>query len=233
MNNSDQKPKFFQGLYKPKNKSKYKGNLQKIIFRSSYELQFMHYCDNNPGVLEWASEELAIPYVKPTDGKIHRYFLDFWMKYVSNDYERTSPYWNIVTLNNTPNLTVDIYNSIIQDDGRYNVIRGDYDPDPIKGRIGELFFNTTKKILYIKKDGDIILDPNGKPIYKIKKLIVEIKPFSQTLKPKQPIRITNAYKKKLATFLVNASKWQAAEEFASKRGMEFKIITEKWLKNAR
>jgi len=31
-------------------------------------------------VLMWSSEEVVIPYRSPLDGKIHRYFMDFWMK---------------------------------------------------------------------------------------------------------------------------------------------------------
>lgn len=37
----------------------------------------MKYCDDTPGILRWASEELAIPYISPVDGKPHRYFPDF------------------------------------------------------------------------------------------------------------------------------------------------------------
>jgi len=40
----------------------------------------MVYCDKNPRILEWGSEELIIPYRLPTDGRIHRYFPDFYVK---------------------------------------------------------------------------------------------------------------------------------------------------------
>ena len=40
----------------------------------------MVYCDNNKPVLEWGSEEIIIPYVSPWDGRLHRYFPDFYMK---------------------------------------------------------------------------------------------------------------------------------------------------------
>jgi hypothetical protein len=75
-----------QGKYTPLNKHKYKGDCNNIIYRSSYELQFMNYCDLNSGILEWSSEETIIPYISPKDGKYHRYFVDFWIKYVSNEY---------------------------------------------------------------------------------------------------------------------------------------------------
>ena len=38
----------------------------------------MVYCDNNESVIEWGSEEVVIPYKSPWDGRIHRYFPDFF-----------------------------------------------------------------------------------------------------------------------------------------------------------
>ena len=69
-----------KGVYTPKNPSKYKGDPTNIIYRSSWELKFMNYCDNNAVVLEWGSEELFIPYISPVDNKRHRYFPDFYIK---------------------------------------------------------------------------------------------------------------------------------------------------------
>ena len=40
----------------------------------------MVYCDKNDNILEWASEEIAIPYRSPVDNRVHRYFPDFYMK---------------------------------------------------------------------------------------------------------------------------------------------------------
>ena len=39
----------------------------------------MKYCDSNPNVLEWGSEEVVIPYRSPLDNRVHRYFPDFYM----------------------------------------------------------------------------------------------------------------------------------------------------------
>lgn len=61
------------------------GDLSKVFFRSSWELRFMTFCDSNPSVLKWASEEVKIPYVKPTDGKVHHYFPDFIIVYQDNN----------------------------------------------------------------------------------------------------------------------------------------------------
>ena len=69
-----------KGFFKPRNAKKYKGDPTKIIYRSSWECRFMMYLDANPNILQWASEEFSIPYMSPIDGKIHRYFPDFWVK---------------------------------------------------------------------------------------------------------------------------------------------------------
>ena len=69
-----------KGFYKPKNISKYKGDYRKIFHRSGLELKFMRYLDGNDSILKWSSEEIVIPYRSPIDGKVHRYFPDFWVK---------------------------------------------------------------------------------------------------------------------------------------------------------
>ena len=70
----------YKGKFRPHNIKKYRGNHKGIIYRSLWELRFMRYCDSPPSILEWASEELIIPYRSPVDGKKHRYFPDFWLK---------------------------------------------------------------------------------------------------------------------------------------------------------
>ena len=67
-------------MFKPKNPSKYKGNINEIVYRSSWEKKMMIYCDTTKSVVEWGSEELVIPYVSPWDGRYHRYFPDFYIK---------------------------------------------------------------------------------------------------------------------------------------------------------
>lgn len=70
----------YKGFFKPKNPKKYKGNPDNIIYRSGWEAKFMAYLDGHPDVLEWSSEEIAIPYLSPIDNKWHRYFPDFLVK---------------------------------------------------------------------------------------------------------------------------------------------------------
>ena len=70
----------YKGKYQPRFPSKYKGNPTKIIYRSLWERKFMQYCDFSNNILEWASEEISIPYRSPIDRRIHKYFPDFYIK---------------------------------------------------------------------------------------------------------------------------------------------------------
>lgn len=70
----------YKGKYQPSYPKKYKGDPRNIIYRSLWERRFMKYCDLNENILEWGSEEIALPYLSPIDNRIHRYFPDFYIK---------------------------------------------------------------------------------------------------------------------------------------------------------
>ena len=70
----------YKGKYKHTYREKYKGNPTNIIYRSLWERKLMVWLDNNRDVLQWSSEEIAIPYRSPVDRKMHRYYPDFWAK---------------------------------------------------------------------------------------------------------------------------------------------------------
>jgi hypothetical protein len=72
--------KYHQGKFHPRNPEKYKGDVNNIVYRSSWELKFMRYCDRKEDILEWGSEEFFIPYFDPTTERVRRYFPDFYMK---------------------------------------------------------------------------------------------------------------------------------------------------------
>ena len=70
----------YSGKYRPVNHRKYKGDPRAVFYRSLWELKFMKWCDNHDHILEWGSEEIVVPYRSPLDGKVHRYFVDFYAK---------------------------------------------------------------------------------------------------------------------------------------------------------
>jgi len=77
-----------KGIFKPKNPKKYKGSLNEIVYRSSWELKYMMELDNNPKILLWGSETIIIPYRSPVDNKIHRYFVDFIVTEINTKGEK-------------------------------------------------------------------------------------------------------------------------------------------------
>lgn len=68
-------------IFTPQNPGKYVGDYP-IISRSSWELEFMKYCDQHPDVMEWASEPHKIPYTNPLNGKQTVYIPDFLVTYI-------------------------------------------------------------------------------------------------------------------------------------------------------
>lgn len=126
------------------------GNPDQINYRSSWELAMNKFLDNNPNILRWSSEEIKIPYVKPTDGRVHNYFPDYWIEYVN-------------------------------------------------------------------KDGEIIQE------------IVEVKPLAQTKPPTTRGKKQSTILYEQATWAVNVEKWRAAADWCQKRGIIFRVITEKGL----
>ncbi len=136
--------KFKQGFYTLRNPEKYVGDPNKIFFRSSWEEHTNRFFDNNPNVVSWSSEEIHIPYIKPTDGKVHRYFPDYWVEYKD-------------------------------------------------------------------KAGNLIQE------------IIEVKPEDQVYIQRKK-RLTEYDK---VTYNINRAKWQAAAQFCKKKGIKFRILTER------
>ena len=70
-----------KGLFKPTRPEKYLGDIAKIRFMSSWELRFMNFCDTNPNVIKWGSEEFKIKYFNPIKNKTCNYIPDFIITY--------------------------------------------------------------------------------------------------------------------------------------------------------
>lgn len=70
---------------------------------------------------------------------------------------------------------------------------------------------------------------------KLKKFLIEIKPFSQTQRPVPPpagakLQEQKKFNEAARTYLQNIKKWEAAQKWAREHGVEFKVFTENTLK---
>ena len=52
----------YSGIYSVKNPAKYRGNADKVVYRSLWELYCMKRFDEDSSVVSWSSEEVVIPY---------------------------------------------------------------------------------------------------------------------------------------------------------------------------
>jgi hypothetical protein len=88
MLNNGNHPKFT-----PRNPEKYLGDTSNIVIRSSWEAYAFSFCDNNPNILSWCSEEIVIPYMKPffSHGQLAmkpaNYYPDIYVEYINEKGE--------------------------------------------------------------------------------------------------------------------------------------------------
>lgn len=92
--------KFSQGLFKLKNPEKYIGQ-KNPIYRSSWEFAFMTFLDNNPGIQQWASECVKIPYRDPLTGRQTVYVPDFLIHYIDKNQRAHAELVEIKPMNQT------------------------------------------------------------------------------------------------------------------------------------
>jgi hypothetical protein len=71
--------KYRQGYYKCRNIEKLIGH-DVPMYRSGIELEFMKFCDTNPKVVRWGSENYQVPYYDPIKRKNRLYFVDNYVE---------------------------------------------------------------------------------------------------------------------------------------------------------
>ena len=92
--------KYAQGKFSVRNMEKYVGK-KMPTYRSSWEMTFMTFCDNNPAVLQWASEPFMITYRNPLSGKNTIYIPDFMMVYIDAQQQKHAEVIEIKPLKET------------------------------------------------------------------------------------------------------------------------------------
>ena len=76
--------KFARGKFNMSQPEKYVGT-KMPTYRSSWEFQFMKFCDTHKSVQKWASEAISIPYKDPLTGRQTIYIPDFFIQYVDKN----------------------------------------------------------------------------------------------------------------------------------------------------
>jgi len=79
--------KYSQSFFETTNPEKYVGK-KKPFMRSSWETVFARMCDNNPAIVQWASEPFMIPYRNPFTGKKTIYVPDFLIIYLDSKQKK-------------------------------------------------------------------------------------------------------------------------------------------------
>lgn len=77
--------KFIKPLDEYMQSTKMKDNDCYIQYKSSLERIAFCYADLNPRVTKFSIEPFNIPYVKPTDNKVHRYFIDMLLVFETGE----------------------------------------------------------------------------------------------------------------------------------------------------
>ena len=75
----------YSGTYKVKNIKKYEGDYTKVKYRSLWERQVFRWLDAHPKVLGWSSEEYVVGYRCRTDNRLHKYYIDLFVRWDSTD----------------------------------------------------------------------------------------------------------------------------------------------------
>ena len=65
------------------------------MYRSSWELAVMRMCDNNPSIVQWASEAIHVNYQNPLTGKSTIYVPDFFVVFIDANNQQHAEVWEI------------------------------------------------------------------------------------------------------------------------------------------
>jgi hypothetical protein len=135
--------KTHQGYYKVQNVSKYIGDPNLVIFRSSYEYVFCRWCDFSPSILHWSSEPIRIPYydrvskleeykkqgIDPNNPKnwiVKYYNTDFWIEIDQGEGKTQKMFVEIKPSNKLKKPALPPDNAPLKDVRRFNNLAKEY-----------------------------------------------------------------------------------------------------------
>ena len=126
------------GGKKPKyilrNPHKYMGDVDNVIFRSTWEANVFKFCDNNPNIIGWQAEEIIIQYMKPIfnahgglSTKIANYYPDLYVEYVNKQGELIKELMEIKPKNQTRASRAKKYTTVLFENMAYMVNMAKWD----------------------------------------------------------------------------------------------------------
>jgi len=135
--NTSENAKTKQGYYKIKYPTKYVGNTNLIIYRSSWEHSFCKWCDYSPSVIRWSSEPIKIPYYdriskleeckkqgldpnNPKNWVIKNYNTDFWIEVDKGNGETRKMFIEIKPSNKLKKPVPPSPNAPLRDQRKFN-----------------------------------------------------------------------------------------------------------------
>ena len=75
----------YKGRFKITKPEKYLGDYTSVVYRYLWERQCFKWCENNPNVKAWNSEEVVVPYLSRHDKRMHRYFVDLLVEMTNGE----------------------------------------------------------------------------------------------------------------------------------------------------
>ncbi len=132
-----------QGYYRVQNRSKYVGDANLVVYRSSWEMKFAKWCDYSPSVLRWSSEPIKIPYYdrvsrldeckkngldpnNPKNWKVRNYFTDFWLEIDKGEGITEKWFIEIKPANKLKKPIPPAPNAKLKDIKRFNMLAKEY-----------------------------------------------------------------------------------------------------------
>ena len=142
-NGNLKKGETYQGYYKVQHPEKYIGNVNTIIYRSSWELAFLRWCDYSPSIIKFSSEPISIPYydriskleeckkygLNPNDPKnwvIKNYHTDFWVEIDKGNREIQKMFIEIKPSNKLKKPIPPDKNASLKEHRRFNIQAREY-----------------------------------------------------------------------------------------------------------
>ena len=141
--NTSEKAWTKQGYYRVKNRDKYVGDPNLVVYRSSWEFAFAKWADASPSILRWSSEPIKIPYYdrvskleeckklgldpnNPVNWVVKNYNTDFWVEIDKGGSKPEKWFIEVKPKSKLNRPSPPPQNSTLKEQRRFNVLAKEY-----------------------------------------------------------------------------------------------------------